>query len=343
MSMTQENKKQPLIFAIGSGKGGVGKSTISANLAVYYAKANLRVAILDLDFGACNLHTIFGVHKATQGWGHYFFTKEKELEEYLIPTPQKNLSLLPGDGFTPDLANISYEEKLRLINDIKRLEYDVIFLDLGAGTSANMVDFLSISDVKILISTLEPTSIANNFEFLQNLVYRSLKRIFKDEENIQNLLESFKKGEIESLKSLSEKVGEINEWAQERLLEFLKGLDVFVIFNQLRRSVDHNLGMQLKNTCKQHLMLDIQYPGVIFYNEEVPKSVSKMIPISMDDPSSITAKIIKRLAYLLMQQYKSRFDLNQKDLFQVIEHAQKDYEINLLTQRKIARDALSKS
>jgi flagellar biosynthesis protein FlhG len=100
----------PILFAVGSGKGGVGKSFVSSNLAVQYAQAGLRVALLDMDFGAANLHTIFGISRS-KGWGDYFLDEKKDLKDYLTPTSIDRLSVILGSGFTAQLASLDEEKK----------------------------------------------------------------------------------------------------------------------------------------------------------------------------------------------------------------------------------------
>src|ERR1700722_16095086 len=121
-----KKQSEPLIIAIGGGKGGVGKSMVSSNLAVQYAQAGLQVVLIDLDVGAANLHTIFGIRQPPKGLGDYFTTPRSQLTDYFIDTNIPNLKLVPGSGFVPELANLKHVQKVKIITQIKNLSTDLV-------------------------------------------------------------------------------------------------------------------------------------------------------------------------------------------------------------------------
>ena len=123
------------VIAIASGKGGVGKTSLTANLGVAMAKMGYATVAMDMDLGGSNLHSFLGLPNRFPGIGDFLKAGNKELEAFLVSTDIPHLKFLSGDGRTPFLANISYARKVRLISDIKKLPADYIFLDLGAGTS----------------------------------------------------------------------------------------------------------------------------------------------------------------------------------------------------------------
>src|SRR3989339_539924 len=124
-SKSSSEQSEPLMMAIGGGKGGVGKSMISSNLAVQYALAGLKVIVIDLDFGAANLHTIFGLRQPSKSLGDYFSSPKSQLKDYFVPTSLDNLTLVPSSGFVPELANLKHQQRVKLINQIKTLEADL--------------------------------------------------------------------------------------------------------------------------------------------------------------------------------------------------------------------------
>ena len=179
---------EPILLAIGGGKGGVGKSMVSTNLAVHYTEAGLKTVLLDLDFGAANVHTIFGVRQPEKGLGDYFTTPRSQLEDFLIDSKLENLQLGAGSGFIPQLANLPHMKRTKLIKQIKSLPADLVMLDLGAGSSTNVIDFFSMTHAGIVVSTPEPTAIVNAYEFLKNVIYRILFRMFRNQPEITEIL-----------------------------------------------------------------------------------------------------------------------------------------------------------
>ncbi|MCH9634468.1 MAG: Iron-sulfur cluster carrier protein [Chlamydiae bacterium] len=297
-------KKAPLIFAIGGAKGGVGKSLVCSNLSIQFAQEGMKVAVLDLDFGAANLHTIFGLSKPKQGWAEYFEDPSQNLKTFLTPTKQKDLYLLPASGFVAEMADLEYSEKVDLISKIKDLPVDIVFLDLGAGSSKDMVDFFTIADYKILVSTSEPTALMNNFEFVKNVLYRSLKRIYRHQPKLLPLLNEFKKHSGATIQKLIDSLAENDEWQSEHVQALCNELSIYIVFNQIRKIEEAETALRLKKVCQKQLNIELQYPGFVFYNEAVAACVQKMLPISLVLPQSITSRIFRRIAHHLIEDSK---------------------------------------
>ena len=105
----------PVIIPIASGKGGVGKSVFTANLAMALAKLGHATIAIDLDLGGSNLYSFLGLPNDYPGIGDYLKARYGELEAMLVQTNMANLKFLPGDVRSPLMANIPYAQKTRLI------------------------------------------------------------------------------------------------------------------------------------------------------------------------------------------------------------------------------------
>ena len=169
----------PKIYPIGGGKGGVGKSFISASLGALIASHGKKVALIDLDLGASNLHTFLGLPAPENGLNRYLSRTTQQLESAAIPTHVSNLSFISSCHCSMEIANLFYAQKIKLINAIKKLPFDYVFMDLGAGTNFNTLDFFLTGSKGIFICTPEPTSIENAFRFIKAVYLRRLKQIIK--------------------------------------------------------------------------------------------------------------------------------------------------------------------
>ena len=132
------------IIPVASGKGGVGKSLFSANLAVALSQAGKSVVLADLDLGASNLHLALGMQRNEHGIGT-FLTGNSDFNEIILDTPYKNLRFIPGDSELPGFAALKIYEQKKLIASLLRLDADYLILDLGAGTSLGILDFFLLS------------------------------------------------------------------------------------------------------------------------------------------------------------------------------------------------------
>jgi flagellar biosynthesis protein FlhG len=146
------------IVAIVGPKGGVGKTTISANLAIALSKLGKKVIAVDLDLGASNLHTLFGIRETKASLDDFVLNKITHLPDVVMNTDVNNLSIICG-GNIPGIANLHYNKKLKLIRNLSQLKADFVLLDLGAGASSNVVDFLIIAQDGVLVTTPEVPSL----------------------------------------------------------------------------------------------------------------------------------------------------------------------------------------
>ena len=147
------------ILPVASGKGGVGKSAISVNLAITLAKKGKRVILCDFDFGGANLHTLLGLKNNKAGMGNFIYRQSSTLGELIQDTGIENLQFIAGDCLFPGTANMDFFMKKKIMKDLPLLPCDYVILDLGGGTSYNILDFYLMTYNSILVTTPEITSI----------------------------------------------------------------------------------------------------------------------------------------------------------------------------------------
>ena len=149
------------IISVGGGKGGVGKSVVSANLAVAMAQAGARVVLVDGDLGAPNQHTLFGLTRPGPGLEAFLSGATETLAAVALPTLVPGLSLVPGAGGEVGTANLPTARKLKLIRHLRSLDADVVMVDVGAGVSFNVLDLFDAADLKVVVTTPQLTSAQN--------------------------------------------------------------------------------------------------------------------------------------------------------------------------------------
>ena len=167
------------IIPIGGGKGGAGKSFVTAGLGALLAKQRKKVLLVDLDLGASNLHTMVGLQPPDKGLHNFMDKSATALENTAVPTLIPNLFLISSAQCSMEIANLYYQQKVRIIKAIHKLPYDFVLLDLGAGTSFNTLDFFLASHTGIMVFTPEPTSIENTIRFIRTVYLRKLKILIK--------------------------------------------------------------------------------------------------------------------------------------------------------------------
>lgn len=156
------------VITVTSGKGGVGKSNVSINLAIQFARQGQRVIILDADFGLANIEIMFGTvphHNLCD-----LIYQGKDITEIITWGPG-GVGFISGGSGIAGLSNLNREYLTYIIQNLARLDSmaDIIIVDTGAGISDAVLEFLVASGEIILVTTPEPTSITDSYSLLKAL------------------------------------------------------------------------------------------------------------------------------------------------------------------------------
>ncbi len=154
--------KPARVLAVTSGKGGVGKTNFSTNLALTLAQMGQRVIVLDADLGLANLHVILGV--TPRYHLEHVLSGERTLAETLFPGPC-GIQIIGGASGLSELANLDGRQRDFFIDSLKELDTlaDVILIDTGAGLSHNVMAFLDAAEEILVVTTPEPTAITDAY------------------------------------------------------------------------------------------------------------------------------------------------------------------------------------
>jgi flagellar biosynthesis protein FlhG len=176
--MVAQRESSPLrVVAVTSGKGGVGKTNITANLAVLAARAGRRVLILDADLGLANVEILFGL-KPRYHMGH-LLDASVPLEEVLATGPH-GVRVLPAGSGIQGLTRLDDAQKLRLVTAFDLIEdaFDVVFIDSSAGIGDNVLFFVGAAQEALLVVTVEPTSLTDAYAAVKVLSQQAGVRYF---------------------------------------------------------------------------------------------------------------------------------------------------------------------
>lgn len=182
------------IFTVTSGKGGVGKSNVSINLAIKFSQMGKRVVILDADFGLANIEVMFGaIPKFNLADLIY---KGKNIQEIITEGPS-GIGFISGGSGIAGLTNLGRDYINYLIQNLSKLDslYDVIIIDTGAGISDSVLEFLVASREILLVTTPEPTSITDSYSLLKALNRDNrFNKEFTEIDIVANKTEDFDEG-----------------------------------------------------------------------------------------------------------------------------------------------------
>ncbi|MBI1824171.1 MAG: MinD/ParA family protein [Nitrospirae bacterium] len=171
-------KRRPKVISVTSGKGGVGKTNIVANLAIALSRLGKSVLILDADLGLGNIDVLLGL--APRYTLEHVILGEKSLSDVICDGPA-GIKILPTGSGVEELTAMTPEQKLILLSEFDRLEtsIDVFLIDTGAGISSNVLYFNSIAEEIIVILTPEPTSLTDAYAVIKVLSQNYGEKNFK--------------------------------------------------------------------------------------------------------------------------------------------------------------------
>jgi flagellar biosynthesis protein FlhG len=290
------------IWAVGGGKGGTGKSFISASLAIHLADLENDVALIDADLGGPNLHTFLGMKETNLDLGDFISNKVPHLKDTVILTPFKGLKLIKGTENLLFMANLNYYKKMKLIRHIKVFDAKRVIVDIGTGASYNCVDFFLLSNPGILVVNPEPTSIENAYYFLKSCIIRILK-LYTDFYNIQDLVNRISSHIKDNSKSIYSFLNEIISHDKHYAHIFYKALKKFrpcLVINKARSEKDFLLGQSIVHVVKKYLIVDLNFLGAIPYDERVHISLKNMTPYLSVYPDSEVSHSFKSIAHKLV-------------------------------------------
>ncbi len=259
------NKHQPAskIIAIGSGKGGVGKSLISANLAVQLAMMKANIIVIDADFGGSNLHTYMGLPAPTLSLSHIFSGSARSLGDIMIPTPFPNLNLISADSDIISITNFKYTQKMKVLNEILNLKADFIIIDLGAGSTFNVIDFFMLSYFPLVVATPELASFENAYTFIKNTIFRMvLNEIPKNNIYYQTVLNYFMFPSQYGTYTIDAILDRIRPENSELTVKIERRLEQFVpnlILNRVIEMNEMRLGEKIRQIVRRYLRVDLHF------------------------------------------------------------------------------------
>lgn len=294
----ESQNRGPRIYAIGGGKGGVGKSVLAANLGVVLAKRRERVVVVDADLGGANLHTIFGMPDPDLTLSDYLDGNVESLDEIALQTSIPGLHLVSGARALLEMANPKHGTKTKILRHIRALDADHVVLDLGAGTGINVLDFFLVSHRGILVVVPEPTSVENAYHFINAAFARKLKQT-EPRKKIAAALEQVKAQRggkpSKSARDLVAEVMVIDPEAGAAVLAAAATFSASIVVNRASSASHDRLAAEMSMACREYYGIGVEALGTLPMDPMVARSVVDREPVAAIHPDSPFATGVRRM------------------------------------------------
>jgi flagellar biosynthesis protein FlhG len=278
------------VISIGGGKGGIGKSLISANLGIELARRGKQVVLVDADLGGANLHTTLGLEVPRRTLSDFIERKVSRIDDVVTPTGIPNLGLVSGALDHLDAANPKHAQKMRFLRHVQQLDVDYAILDLGAGTHSNVLDFFLVSDHGVLVLVPEPTAVENAYRFVKAAFWRRMRnvaQVFGYEGLLRSLMTQ---GSFRSPVELVATVTKRDPEAGRNLSRQLAAFRPRLVVNQARTPADADIGQAVVAAWRKYFGLEMDYLGFIHYDDEMWRTLRARRPLLVERPDVPAAR-----------------------------------------------------
>lgn len=328
--MSQGTFEDKVIIPVASGKGGVGKSLLTANLAMALARAGHETIAVDLDLGGSNLHSYLGISNKFAGVGDFLMDRCAPLEEMVSPTPFFHLGFLAGDGRNPFMANITYAHKMRLFRALKTLPARYILVDLGAGSSYNTLDFFGLSSRGLVVTTPELPAIMNLMVFFKNLMLRCIAREVNSSAPLKKIVERVRNqpmnGPAWNVDDLIGQIEEISPDAAGQVRTICSSFRPRLVLNLVEHPDELRILKNVEQSLEKRISLNVDFFGCLFRDPSIRKVVGTGKPLLSDMPDTVFGEGVIQLAGRLVRLWEKPISDSRKRL---IRSTEKNYRNRL--------------
>ncbi len=287
------------IISVGGGKGGIGKSIISTNLAAGLALCGNKVVLVDTDFGSSNLHALLGIYNPSHGFANLFQTNAINPQSLLLDTRINNLQLICAAGDNPGSSNLNCKTLEIVKDNILSLDADYVILDLAPGVGYSAVDFFNLAHTGLAITTPELTSIMKTFSYIRAVLFRKIGDAFKNQNDLLRLVDHSNPTnadmETHCINTLKEKLTTIDPKQVLVVETIVESFKPYLIINRVRHKKDLKAGENLIELIKKYLGVEPVYLGYLIESDRVRDSVDEMLPFLIKEPDSKPGKNIHNI------------------------------------------------
>jgi flagellar biosynthesis protein FlhG len=287
------------LIPVGGGKGGVGKSFIVANLAASLARMGHRVIAVDGDLEGPNLHTCVGIPKPHASLADFVAQREEDLGKLIIDTPIPNLQLIAATDGNLASPQPTQSRRVRLMRELRGLDADFVFLDLGAGTHTAVMDYFMIGDAGVIVIAPEPTSVENAYGFVRAAFYRRLRLAMASHDMrkiVSIAMDQRNEKGIRTPLELLREIQTLDPAEGARFVETMRSFRPRLIINDVRTAEDIKLGFSIQSVCRKFFGIEAEYLGYVNHDESARRSVRARRPLIDVYPRSDAAIYISRIA-----------------------------------------------
>ena len=303
-------KKAGKVVGIASGKGGVGKTALTASMAMELANMGRKVVVVDADFGGPDLHEWMGISRPPITLNALFKNRNIGLNDLLVDTFHENIKIICGEVGSIEASNPKYFQRLKFIRQLRELDADYILIDQSPGVSYATVDIYLSCDEGIIVTLPEPTSFMDAFNFIRSSLLRKLKKSLAFSDCAIEQLNEFENWDWrkydQSMREILVKIERNDPRAGTIFKGIIHQFKPKIVANMVFKSEEAQEGRYFQETLTKLLMIKAEYLGFIEYKKDFRENIKEARPFILSMPEVDVSGVAKTSAEQLRTWFKSK-------------------------------------
>jgi flagellar biosynthesis protein FlhG len=295
-----DQKQDVMIYPLGSGKGGVGKTLLAANLGILLSRLNKKVILLDADLGASNLHTALGIPYLRTTLNDLLTGAARNIRDILHATSTPNLQLIGGSRQLPAYQDYQMQLTQKILNELNGLKADILLIDLAGGIAPHVLDFFNLTDQGIVVMTNDPASIQNTYHFLKMAVYRRILKAYPNNPLISYMVNSAayprSREKINSVPELVDKIQHVDHYYAEGIQRILQEFTPRIILNMVNHENDVRAFNVFTAVSQKFVGVTPQLLGILEYDDGIKESTLNFRPFTLNSENQKAAEQLDLIA-----------------------------------------------
>jgi flagellar biosynthesis protein FlhG len=280
------------ILAVAGAKGGVGKTLMATNIAIYLATIGRRVLLVDAEAEGTNAHTLLGLDDPSAGL--------EPGRDDIVETPVPGLRLLEAGIDRPPPNSLRRTGRRRLLERLRTAEADYVVVDLGSGTDRTLLDFWLAADLHVFVTSPEPPALENTYRFIRAAFARRLRATpdFRTRYGLVRWLRAL--GNTPAPLDLARRLEAAGDDLSDLVRAEMNRFTFRLALNQARARADLELGDAMRSAIRRRFGVRLTYLGYVDYDDHVSTCVRARRPLLVESPGTKASKSIEKIARRLL-------------------------------------------
>ncbi|HEY4183993.1 MAG TPA: P-loop NTPase [Polyangia bacterium] len=291
--------RQGARFIAVTGRSAVGKSTVTANLAIALAGLRARVVLIDLDVRRPTQHRLFGITSPVSGLRALLEAQIDTMEQALTPTAVRNLFLVSAEGARPPELPARPEQQHRLLQQIWELDADIVIADVPAGTDDELVDLFALGALRIVVASPNSRSVRSVYNYFRAEVIREIDHVAGGTTGAAALVSALTEPTPRAMKDLLTTLGDRPD-LRSVLMQSLDGFGARLIGNRAHDSNEADLLHAASRMLSDYLGISVPVLGVLEAHEHVGARPGSLTPLLMGNGIDRNVRTLHAMAELLL-------------------------------------------